>query len=128
MSKCPRLSALLPLLVAATLSAQEGGSLFTEDFPPDEFAARREKVMDEIGSSAIAVVHGAPTPVGYVRFRQSNEFYYLTGIEVPHAYVLIDGSTRTSTLYLPHPTPMYRRIRINETNTSDAWVTFSRAR
>ncbi|MEK6237079.1 MAG: hypothetical protein N2C14_20410 [Planctomycetales bacterium] len=31
--------------------------------------------------------------------RQTNEFYYLTCIEVPHAYLLIDGKTRSSTLY-----------------------------
>lgn len=101
MSKCLGVLALISVLAQAALLAQEGGSLFTQDFPPDEFQARRHKVMDAIGPDAIAIVQGAPTPVGYVRFRQSNEFYYLTGIEVAHAYVLIDGKTRTSTLYLP---------------------------
>lgn len=75
---------------------------FTRDFPPEEFAARRAKVYDAIGSSALALVQGAPSPVGYVRFRQSNEFYYLCGVETPHAYLLLDGSQRRATLYLPH--------------------------
>ena len=33
--------------------------------------------------------------------RQSNEFYYLCGIETPHAYLLLDGRNRKATLYLP---------------------------
>ena len=35
-------------------------------------------------------------------FRQTNEFYYLCGIEVPHSYLVLDGVTGRSTLYLPH--------------------------
>ena len=82
--------------------AQEGFSLFTKDFPPEEFAARRAAIYDAIGTSAIAVLQGAPGPAGYVRFRQSNEFYYLSGIEIPYSYLLLDGSQRRATLYLPH--------------------------
>jgi Xaa-Pro aminopeptidase len=48
------------------------------------------------------VLQGAPGPAGYVRFRQSNEFYYLSGIEIPYSYLLLDGSQRRATLYLPH--------------------------
>jgi Xaa-Pro aminopeptidase len=75
---------------------------FTTDFPPEEFAARREKVFDAIGKNGIALIQGEPSPKGYTRFRQSNEFYYLSGIEVPHAYLLLNGARRTATLYLPH--------------------------
>lgn len=75
---------------------------FTNDFPPEEFAARRAKVYDAIGTGAIALLQGAPSPTGYTRFRQSNEFYYLCGIEVPHAYLLLDGAQRRASLYLPH--------------------------
>ncbi len=93
----------LPLLFAATgLFAQEGFPPFTTDFPPEEFAARRAKVYESIGADAFAVIQGAPSQPGYRRFRQSNEFYYLCGIEVPHAYLLLDGSTKKTTLYLPH--------------------------
>lgn len=89
------------ILFASGLLAQEP-PYFTQDFPPGEFAARRARVYDAIGSSALALVQGAPSPVGYVRFRQSNEFYYLCGVETPHAYLLLDGSLRRATLYLPH--------------------------
>jgi len=76
--------------------------LFTSDFPPAEFAARRAVIYDAIGKEAWAVLQGAPSPPGYTRFRQSNEFYYLTGIESPHAYLLLDGEARKATLFLPH--------------------------
>ncbi|MET0622923.1 MAG: Xaa-Pro peptidase family protein [Pyrinomonadaceae bacterium] len=91
---------LLPLLPKTT-PAQDI-PLFTTDFPPQEFAGRRAKVYDAIGAGGLALVQGAPSPSGYVRFRQSNEFYYLCGIESPHAYLLLNGAQRTATLYLPH--------------------------
>jgi Xaa-Pro aminopeptidase len=90
------------LALASLALAQEGVPLFTKDFTPEEFAQRRNKVYDAIGVNALAVVQGAPSPAGYVRFRQSNEFYYLCGIEVPHAYLLLDGAARRAVLYLPH--------------------------
>jgi len=95
-------SLILLLLIAPGVEAQVGFSPFREDFPPDEFAARRAKVSDAIGPTALALVQGAPSPPGYTRFRQSNEFYYLCGIEVPHAYLLIDGAAKRTVLYLPH--------------------------
>jgi len=96
------LRSLLFLLAASALRAQEGFPIFTTDYPPEEFAARRSAVYDAIGKRAFAVIQGAPTPVGYVRFRQSNDFYYLCGVEVPNAYLLLDGTTRRAMLFLPH--------------------------
>src|SRR5712671_4105697 len=72
------------------LPAQEA-PLYRSDFKPEELAARRQKVLDAIGKTAIAIVQGAPSVRGFEVFRQSNEFYYLTGLEVPHAYLLLDG-------------------------------------
>lgn len=92
----------LLLVVPVCINAQVGFSPFTTDFPPEEFAARRAKLIESIGPTSIAIVQGAPSPVGYTRFRQSNEFYYLCGIEVPHAYLLLDGGSKRTTLYLPH--------------------------
>jgi Xaa-Pro aminopeptidase len=90
------------VFTAAGALAQEGYSLFTTDFPPEEFAARREKIYDAIGKEAVGLVQGAPTPLGYTRFRQSNDFYYLCGVEVPNAYLLLDSGSRRTSLYLPH--------------------------
>lgn len=93
---------LVALLTSGTVLAQDGMPLFTEDFPPSEFAERRANVFDRIGTEGVVVLQGEPTPRGYTRFRQSNEFYYLTGIEVAHALVIMDGASRSTTLYLPH--------------------------
>jgi Xaa-Pro aminopeptidase len=90
------------LFFAVPLLAQEGFGPFTTDFSPEEFAARRTRVYEAIGADAFAVVQGAPNPPGYTRFRQSNEFYYLCGIETPHAYILLDGKTKKASLFLPH--------------------------
>lgn len=90
------------LLSFTSLSAAQNIPLFTEDFTAEEFSARRARVYDAIGKNAIAILQGEPSPRGYTRFRQSNEFYYLSGIEVPHAYLVLDGASRRTTLYLPH--------------------------
>src|SRR6478609_5480071 len=90
------------LIIPVSVSAQVGFSPFRQDFPPEEFAARRAKVFEAIGTSSIALVQGAASPAGYTRFRQSNEFYYLCGIEIPHAYLLLDGGSKRALLYLPH--------------------------
>src|SRR5262245_54047624 len=74
--------------------------LFTDAFTSAEFAARRAKVFDRIGD-AVVVMQGATETSSYLKFRQSNQFFYLTGIEVPRAILLMDGRTRQSTVYLP---------------------------
>ena len=71
-------------------------------FTADEFKSRRMKLAKELESNAIAVFQGAPSETGYVKFRQYNEFYYLSGIETPHAYMIIKGDSGETTLYLPH--------------------------
>jgi Xaa-Pro aminopeptidase len=98
----------LVLLVTPALAAQPPQPYFTDAFPIEEFAARRAAVMDRIGD-AIAVVQGAPEMSAEVAFRQNNQFFYLTGVEVPRAILVIDGKARKSSLYLPPP----RRERYN---------------
>lgn len=75
------------------------------DFSTTEFAERRSKVFDAIGSQSIALVQGAALAPGVSVFRQSNSFYYLTGVASPHAYLLLNGKSRQSTLYLTHRQP-----------------------
>ena len=94
--------AVLLVFVARPIFAQEGFPLFTPDFPPEEFAQRRTGIYSAIGETGLAIVQGAASPAGYTRFRQSNELYYLCGIESPHAYLLLDGGSRRASLYLPH--------------------------
>jgi len=107
-------------LVSQSVLAQEGVPLFTTDFPPQEFARRRAALYDAIGDKALALIQGAPSPSGYVRFRQSNEFYYLCGVETPHAYLLLDGARRRTTLYLPHRNAGRERVEGKGLTADDA--------
>ena len=91
--------AFLVALTLASLGAQDRPP-FQSDFPAEEFVQRRARVMDAIGTEGIAIVQGAPGVDGFKVFRQSNEFYYLTGLETPHAYLVLDGRTRRTMLYL----------------------------
>lgn len=84
---------------------------YQSDFPPEEFKARWAQVFDRIGDRSAAVVQGMPLTNGFIVPRQSNEFYYLCGIEAPHSYLLLDGKTRKVTLYLP---PANRRLESAE--------------
>ena len=75
---------------------------YQADFTASEFAARRARIYDAIGAQGIAIVQGASGVPGFSVFRQANDFYYLCGVESAHAYLLLNGRSRTSTLYLPH--------------------------
>src|SRR5689334_23914605 len=94
-----RLVLAIAFALAATAAAR-AQPLFTNAFPPEEFAAHREKLMAAIGDG-VAVLQGAAETGTYVAFRQNNHFYYLTGVEVPRAIVVVDGKAKTTTLFLP---------------------------
>src|SRR6185503_9351132 len=90
---------ILTLAVAAgvqTANAQQG---FTDAFPPEEFAARRAKVIAAIGDG-VAILQGTTERRGESPLRQSNQFFYLTGVTEPRAMLIIDGKAHRSTLFL----------------------------
>ena len=91
------LLALTPSLAAA--------QYYQTDFQPEEFRARHAKVLEQIGTNAVAVVQGIPQTEGFTYPRQHNSFYYLSGIETPGAYLLLDGRTKKVTIYLPARNP-----------------------
>src|SRR5262245_35224578 len=93
--------ALSILFLALALTSRPAAQRYQQDFPPEEFKARWTILFDRIGANAIAVVQGMPLTDGYIVPRQYNTFYYLSGIETPGAYLLLDGRTRHATLYLP---------------------------
>jgi Xaa-Pro aminopeptidase len=72
----------------------------SEVFPPEEFAARRAKVFAAIGDG-VAVVLGTTQPPGEMPFRQNNQFFYLCGAAEPRSYLILDGRTKKTTLFLP---------------------------
>jgi len=89
------------LTVGALGALPSAQPVFTgaEIFPPEEFAARRAKVMEKIGDG-VAILQGTTERPGEQPLRQNNQFFYLTGVVEPRAIVAIDGRTKKTTLYL----------------------------
>ena len=83
-------------LLALPLCAQP---VFNDVFPPEEYAGRRAKVFDRIGND-VAILQGTTERPGEQPLRQSNQFFYLTGVVEPRAILLLDGQTKRTTLYL----------------------------
>ena len=87
------------LCIAALSTGISAQPVFSDIFPSEEFAARRLRVMAQIGDG-VAILQGTTERPGEQPFRQSNQFYYLCGVAEPRAILLLDGKTRRSTLYL----------------------------
>lgn len=82
-----RLFALSVLLLTTASGAARAG-----DFS-DDLTARRTRLMQQLGPDALFVVRSAPTrlyslDVDY-EYRQDSNFYYLTGIVQPDAYLVL---------------------------------------
>ena len=92
-----RIVAVALTLAPSALFAQH----YQTDFPAEDLRARHAQVFEQIGSDAVAVLQGVHQTEGFTFPRQHNSFYYLSGIETPGAYLLLDGRSRQVTIYLP---------------------------
>ncbi|HTI36787.1 MAG TPA: Xaa-Pro peptidase family protein [Vicinamibacterales bacterium] len=101
MDRLARWMVALASLAGAFMAVPAAQPVFrgTEIFPPEEFAAHRAKVMEQI-ADAVAIVLGTPGPPGEMPFRQNSQFFYLTGVTEPRARVVIDGRTKKTVVYL----------------------------
>ncbi len=72
---------------------------------------RRKQIAGALAASELAVFIGAPATGAFDLFRQYNDFYYLTGTEVPHSYLSIEGGTGISTLFVE---PLDERMERSE--------------
>jgi len=73
-------------------------------YPSEEFAARRQALCDEIGNRDLVMLVGKTMTQPGVRFRQDNDFFYLTGVEDLNAIVAIDAGSCEASLFLPAQT------------------------
>lgn len=96
------------LLILTILLISNRNNLYSQekhyyqtDFTISEFEARRSKIFKEIGDNSIALIQGGASIAGFKVFRQTNTFYYLCGIEEGHAYLLLNGKNKSTTIYLP---------------------------
>ena len=75
--------------------------MIQKDFSAAELVARRTRVLERIGPDAGALVQGAGPVRGFQPFRQTNEFYWLSGVETAQAWLWMDGRRGATTLFLP---------------------------
>jgi Xaa-Pro aminopeptidase len=76
-----------------------GQPVYTNVFPPEEYVARRQAVMEKIGDG-VAILQGTTERPGEQPLRQSNQFFYVCGVVEPRAILLIDGHSKKTTLFL----------------------------
>ena len=92
---------LLTLLVVLTwpIAAERMG------YSPEEFATRRQALARALQHGTL-VMFGATEPVPGLRFRQDNDFFYLTGNESLNAVLVMDAPSGESHLFMPKLTPV----------------------
>jgi Xaa-Pro aminopeptidase len=94
---------LLPTLILLLLNNIAHTQNMWKYFSADDLAKRRAAVMEQIGDG-IAVLQGAGMTEAFVKFRQDNNFYYLTGVETPDAILILNGKRKTTLLFVPDNT------------------------
>lgn len=90
---------LLAILIWAAVPAAE-----RMGYPPEEFAARRQRLADILQRGTV-VMFGATMPPSGIRFRQDNDFFYLTGNESLNAVLVMDAASGNAHLFMPKLTP-----------------------
>jgi Xaa-Pro aminopeptidase len=81
------------------------------DLPPSVYRERRERVMKDVGGCATALA-AQGEPVGVVQdYRQDSDFYWLTGINEPGAWIVLFPKAKYSrhVLYLQPRDPEAER-------------------
>ena len=80
-----------------------GGHYAAELEPREVYRARRRRLMERLGEG-VAVLWGAGDDRGYGdvgTFRQDPDFFYLTGVELPNAVLVLRPSEGEDILFLP---------------------------
>jgi Xaa-Pro aminopeptidase len=93
-SRALAVPAVLIILIALAASTLSAALLFDKA----EYVARRAKFMEKIPDGT-AVIFGAQPIGSYYPYAQSNDFLYLTGVELPNAALIIDGIRKTAVLF-----------------------------
>jgi Xaa-Pro aminopeptidase len=106
----PLLFATLALIAASGVALP--GLAAADDklanIPKSEYRARRQKLIDQIKDGVVVMIGAREEDFGEVgRFRQLNEFMYLTGVQTPGAYLIfvpagvISGKPRHEAVFIP---------------------------
>ncbi len=93
----------LPTALIAQTPEQRYFDWTTLPFSKEELAQRRENLISRLDSEQTGLVI-IPARDGFSygeTFRQLNDFYYFTGLELPNSILVIDLATRASVIYVP---------------------------
>ena len=77
-------------LVSLALVAMEASAQRIE-YPPEEFADRRGALCESVGGEGHILMFGKTVVPAGVRFRQDNDFFYLSGNEDLNAVLFLDA-------------------------------------
>jgi Xaa-Pro aminopeptidase len=87
---------------------QAAGNAMLANQPLSEYKTRRQKLLERIKDGVVILVGAREEDLGEVgRFRQKNDFMYLTGVETPAAYVMLvpaglyAGKPAQETVFIP---------------------------
>jgi len=108
-------SALLALVLAVPAAAQPGAP--AGPVPAELLAARRNALLERVRDGVVVVRSADERDIeaDYAQdsdFRQDNTFFYLTGLETPRSWLVLearDGAPVRSLLYLPPRNPHAER-------------------
>ena len=89
------------LFITVTLAVS---TFAQQPFNKSEFEARRARLFEKI-PDGIAVLFAARNQFYPVKFRQSPDFYYLTGIEEASAVLVMIGPNKSSILFAARRSP-----------------------
>ena len=78
-------------LACCSLLASVPGTAERLGYPASEFIARRKALGQALGSGTV-LMFGSTMPLNGIRFRQDNDFYYVTGNTDVNAVLVMDVS------------------------------------
>ena len=96
------------IATALALPAFASGNDRIANIPKSEYGARRQKLLAQIKDGIVVMVGAREEDLGEVgRFRQHNDFMYLTGVQTPAAYLIfvppgvVAGKSQHETVFIP---------------------------
>lgn len=114
-------AALLALILAAiaapcTIEQAASDEARVANQPKSEYRARRQKLLEQVKDGVVVLIGAREEDLGEVgRFRQKNDFMYLSGVETPAAYLMLvpatlaPNKTAQEVIFIPARNPSHER-------------------
>ena len=92
---------LLPLTDAVAQRAEHLTGWTSPVFPVAEYVARRRAVRAALGADDVLLIPLAEGTSSGETFRQTDDFEYFAGLEIPRSLLLVNRRTNQSWLFVP---------------------------